>query len=74
MSPSERETAREYLARWQRVGPQLAAIRRRELRAYDFETNRELVDQLLQMAAEHAKPRKSSGLMRVKRVLRELRP
>jgi len=61
-SAQERESAREHVERWKRVGPELAAIRRRELREYSFEKSRDLVDDLLQMSAEHARPRKSSGL------------
>ncbi len=71
METSGRESAHEALARWRRVGPELAAIRRRELRAYSFEENRDLVNDLLRMAAEHAKPRRTSGLAKLQGLLRK---
>ena len=63
------ETPREYVERWKRVGPELEAIRRRELRAYVFDPER--ADDLLRMAADHAKPRQSSGMMKLQHLLRE---
>jgi hypothetical protein len=63
MSPSDREALREHLLRWQRVGPELEAIRRRELRDYDFEKNREAVASLFQLGTDRRVPRTTSGLV-----------
>jgi hypothetical protein len=71
MNDAERDEALEHVRRWKQVGPMLDAIRRRELRAYDFEKNRALADDLLRMAAAHAKPRRTTGLIRLHRLLRE---
>lgn len=71
MSEIKHELPREYFERWQRVGPELEKIRRRELRAYRFAENRELVNELLEMAAQHAKPRRTTGMLKLQRLLRE---
>lgn len=70
MSRSEYESAREYVLRWKRVGPLLEAIRRRELREYDFEKNRSAVASLFEMGVQHAVPRKSSGFIEWSRRLK----
>lgn len=69
MNPAHRDALREQLLRWQRVGPELESIRRRELRNYHFD--REIADDLLRMAAGHAKPRRATGLIHLQRLLRE---
>ncbi len=69
MNPAERDALREHLLRWQRVGPELEAIRRRELRNYDFD--REIANDLLRIAADHAKPREATGLIHLQRLLRK---
>ena len=71
MTEQERAAIRDYAACWQRVGPELEKIRRRELRKYKFEENRELVNELLEMAADHAKPRKMSGLLKLQDLMRK---
>ncbi|MGC1272299.1 MAG: hypothetical protein WBC44_01225 [Planctomycetaceae bacterium] len=63
MSETQRETPREFLERWQRVGPELERIRRRELRAYDFEKNRGAIASLFQLGTDRRMQRKSSGLV-----------
>lgn len=69
---AERQAAREYALRWKRLGPELEVIRRRELRNSDPERNRVLADALLRMAAAHAKPRPTSGLIHLERLLGRL--
>lgn len=63
MSESGRETAREYLRRWERVGPLLEAIQRRELRAYDWEKNRSIVASLFEIGVRQAVPRRACGFI-----------
>ena len=63
MNEFERETAHEYLQRWKRVGPALEAIRRRELRAYDWAKNRSIVASLFEIGVQRAVPRKSCGFI-----------
>jgi hypothetical protein len=43
MTALTREDLRAYLEHWKRVGPQLEAIRREELRRFDFEAHRDHV-------------------------------
>ena len=63
MSDVKREQPREYFERWQRVGPELEKIRRRELRAYDFEKNQRAIASLFQLGTDGRTRRKSSGLV-----------
>jgi hypothetical protein len=63
MNLAHRDALREQLLRWQRVGPELEAIRRRELRDYDFEKNHRAVASLFQLATDRREPRTTSGLV-----------
>lgn len=67
----EKEDLKAYLEHWRRVGPKLEAIRREELRRFDFWANRHIVDSLLQMATQHAMPRTTSGLVELERKLKK---
>jgi hypothetical protein len=55
---------------WQRIGPRLEEIRRRELRELDVYRDHEAIDALLQMAFEHGVERKTSGLVEFQRKLK----
>jgi hypothetical protein len=70
MSEDEKQQLKAYVEHWRRVGPKLEAIRRQELRRYDFEANRHIVDSLLQMGLQHAVPRTTSGLVELERKLK----
>jgi len=70
MNPIDREATREHLLRWKRVGPVLETIRRRELREYDFEKNRDAVESLFELGVQHSRPRNSSGFIEWSRRLR----
>ena len=72
MTTPTREELRAYLEHWKRVGPQLEAIRRQELRNFDFEANREHVAGLFEMAVQHGPPRMTSGLVELRRRLQEI--
>ena len=74
MDESERQAVRESVERWRRVGPELEAIRRRELRGCGSDERRRLSDDLLGLAAAHAKPRRTSGLSKLYRLLRKPDP
>jgi hypothetical protein len=72
MTTLTREDLRAYLEHWKRVGPQLEAIRREELRRFDFEAHRDNVAGLFEMAVQHGRPRTTSGLIEMRRRLQEI--
>ena len=74
MTDAEREQLREWVQRWQRVGPELDRIKREELRAPDYyEKNLPLLNDMLQWACDHARPRTTSGLVEQQRLFMKLR-
>lgn len=68
----ERRT-REWVDRWAKVGPELEAIRRRELRAMTHEERVRAIDTLLQIGCRFAKPRSTSGLVEQQRLFQKAR-
>lgn len=66
-------TDRDMIERWRRVGPLLARIRRQELREYDHRAHEASIDGLLQIACDRARPRSTSGLVELQRLLAKLR-
>ena len=73
MTESERESNREFVQRWKRVGPLLKQIRRRELRAMRHEDAAEAIEGLLEMAVQHGSPRFTSGLVELQDLLARAR-
>lgn len=63
------ESNREFVERWKRVGPLLEDIRIRELSRYSFEDNMDLVNDLLQIGCDFARPRLTSGLVELQKWL-----
>jgi hypothetical protein len=59
-----------YRAHWQRVGPILARIRRRELRALTPKEHQRALFQVMQLARPHEPSRKKCGLIEFYRRLR----
>jgi hypothetical protein len=74
MQDQERERTRAWVENWARVGPQLEAIRRRELRAMTYQERIRAIDTLLQIGCRFAKPRSSSGLVEQQRLFQKARP
>ena len=64
---------REYVERWQRVGPLLEKMRRDELRNFDHAANATRIDQLLAAGLLHARPRTTSGLVEMQRIFARAR-
>lgn len=60
-----------WVEHWARVGPALDRIRREELRAFRHEDNVDAIDALLQIGADHATPRETSGLVELQRILHQ---
>jgi hypothetical protein len=58
---------------WRRIGPKLEQVRRAELRAFKHEEHIEAIDALLQIGYLHGKPRNTSGLVILQRILARAR-
>ena len=58
---------------WKRAGPALEAVKRRELRFYDYDINRALMDDMLQWACDHRRIRLTSGLVEQQRIFMKMR-
>ncbi len=70
---SEASGDKGFVEHWARVGPLLEQIRRQELRQYNYEENRHLIDALLQIAYERRDPQPTSGLVELQRILSRAR-
>ena len=64
---------RAWVENWIRVGPELEAIRRRELRAMTYQQRIQAIDAVLQLGCLFAKPRASSGLVEQQRLFQKAR-
>ena len=69
MTEAERESNREFVLRWKRVGPLLKQIKRRELKAMRHEDQAEIIESLLEIAFQHGSPRFTSGLVELQKLL-----
>jgi hypothetical protein len=63
----------KWVTTWRRAGLTLHKIKRQELRAYDYEKNRPIVDEMLQWAVDHGKVRLTSGLVEQQRLFMKMR-
>ena len=72
MTTLTREDLRAYLEHWKRVGPQLEAIRREELRKFDFKANRSQIAGLFEMGLKHGTPRTTTGLVEYRKRLEKI--
>lgn len=73
MAAKDNEDMKNWIASWARAGKALKEIKRRELRAYDYQENKAVVDGMLQWACDHATPRLDSGLVEQQRFFKKLR-
>ena len=71
MATDNDQSNRGWVEHWARVGPELARIRREELRRYRHEDNIEIIDSLLELGLRHAQPRTTSGLVELQRLLHQ---
>ena len=63
----------KWVDAWKRAGSALEEVRRRELRAYDYDKNQALLDEMLQWACDHRRIRLTSGLVEQQRMFMKLR-
>jgi len=73
MNQSTKDQMRQWAETWKRAGPALEEIKRRELQAFDYAANQELVDAMLRWACEYPRPRASTGLIEQQRLFMKLR-
>ena len=67
MSKDEKQLVRRFVETWRRAGPELDAIRRRELARFDFAANWKAVDDLLAAGLRNARPRTECGMVEMQR-------
>ena len=63
----------KWVDTWKRAGPALEAVKQRELRAYDYDKNQAILDEMLQWACDHRRDRLTSGLVEQQRMFMKLR-
>jgi len=73
MTESDKNKIRVWIETWKKAGAALEEIRRHELESDDYGKNQELIDNMLQFACEHRKPRLSSGLVEQQRWFMKMR-
>lgn len=71
--PLDQELGRRWVETWQRAGPALDAVRMKELREFDYEEKRHIVLGLVELGFRFRRPRSSSGLVEMQRLLRKMR-
>ncbi len=69
----DHELGKRWVETWQKAGPALDAVRRKELREFDYEDRREAVLGLLELGFRFRRPRSSSGLVEMQRLLQGMR-
>ncbi|MFW6237159.1 MAG: hypothetical protein ACOC3F_02130 [Desulfosudaceae bacterium] len=68
------EDIRKWMGSWKQASAALQEQRKAELRALDYyEKNRRLLDEMLQYACDHSRPRPVSGLVEQQRWFMKLR-
>ena len=63
----------KWVKNWQKAGKELDKIHKKELRDFDYKSNIQVIDSLLQYACEHATPRFTSGLVEQQRLFMKFR-
>lgn len=67
MRKADKERMHEFVERWKKAGPELEAIRRKELSEFDYAANWESIDDLLAIGDKFGLPRKTSGLVEMQK-------
>ena len=73
MEHAARKEMEKWVDTWKRAGPALEAVKQRELRAYDYDKNQAILDEMLQWACDHRRDRLTSGLVEQQRMFMKLR-
>jgi len=67
MNRKKHDSLRSYAEIWQRAGPEIEAIRHKELADFDHTSNWRLIDSLLDAGLKFARPRPTSGLVEMQK-------
>jgi len=74
MMPScDEDRTKAWVENWAKLGPQLEAIRRRELREMTYQQRVQAMDSLFQIGRLVGKARTTSGLVQQQRLFRKAR-
>ncbi len=73
MTNRDKRANKAWVEHWLRIGPSLDRIRREELRRFNHQDHIETIDSLLQIGAQMATPRSTSGLVEQQRLFHERR-
>ena len=63
MKTSPQDNTQQWIESWKRASVALKAVKRHELRTYDYAKNQKVVDGMLQWAFENRALRLNSGLV-----------
>ena len=72
MKTLRQENAQQWVESWKRASVALKAVKRHELRTYDYSKNQVIVDGMLQWAFENRELRLSSGLVEQQRLFMKM--
>lgn len=73
MKDTDKQKAKKWASFWEKAQSALALNRIKELRAYDYNENRQIVDDMLKLAVKNISPRPSSGLVSQQKLFSKLR-
>ena len=73
MKTLRQENAQQWVESWKRASVALKAVKRHELRTYDYAKNQVVVDGMLQWAFENRELRLSSGLVEQQRLFMKMK-
>ena len=73
MGDRDESRTKAWVENWATLGPELEAIRRRELRQMTYQQRIKLIDTLLQIGGRFGKPRTTSGLAEQQRLFQKAR-
>lgn len=73
MSAKDSEDMKSWITGWARAAKALKEVKRRELRAYDYQENKAVINGMLQWACDHATARSGSGLVDQQRFFLKMR-
>jgi len=73
MTDDEKQQLKQWVETWKRAGPELERFRYQELRSQTHEHSLAIVQDVLELGYQFARPRQTSGLVEQQRLFRKLR-
>ena len=73
MRREDTERMKAWVKTWKRAGSALQRVKTEELRSEDYGKDFELIDGMLEWVVDHARERKTSGLVEQQRLFRKMR-